>query len=66
VLDKHKGHAGIGVGRHAGEEGFEGGKSAGRRADADDGESANGGKKRIGLYLERDYGLLRRNTFERF
>ncbi len=38
VLHQHKGHAGIDVDGHIGEESFEGRQSAGRRADADDGE----------------------------
>ena len=38
VLHQDKGHAGIGVGGHAGEEGLERRQPPGRRADADDGK----------------------------
>ena len=40
VLHQHEGHAGIGVGGHAREEGLEGGQPARRGPDADDGEPA--------------------------
>ena len=39
VLHQDKGHAGIGVGGHAGKEGLEGRQPPGRRADADDGNN---------------------------
>lgn len=43
VLHQNKGHPGIGVGGHAGEEGLEGRQPAGGGADADDVEPGPGG-----------------------
>ena len=45
VLHQHKGHAGFYIGRHAGEKGFKGGKTAGRGAKTHDREArlADGG-----------------------
>jgi hypothetical protein len=41
VLHQDKGHAGIGVGGHAGKEGFKGRQPPGGRADADNGETGS-------------------------
>ena len=38
VLHQHKGHAGLGVGRHAGEKGLERGQAAGGGTHANDGK----------------------------
>ena len=51
VLHQHKGHAGIGVGGHAGKEGLEGRQPPGRGADADDGKGHRWADAQVGDWL---------------
>ncbi len=60
VLHQHEGHAGIRVGRDGGEERLEGRQTAGRGADADDGEG------RLGRWLGNRFGRWLGNRFGRW
>jgi len=67
VLHQNKGHPGIGVGGHAGEEGLEGRQPAGGGADADDVEPGPGGPGSARHLWSRDnasrYRLFRFSFF---
>ncbi len=59
VLHQHERHAGVLVGGHPGEEGFEGLEAPCRGADADDGKPGHGAFDRL-LQLDRCLGDFRR------
>ena len=60
VLDQHKGHAGFGVDRHAGEERLKGRQAAGRGTDADNRKRTRRGRGRRSLRRCVRRGCVRR------